>query len=285
VKGTLKLKSPYFNYERFTWMPFHADITFAKNEIDVQVIEAHLCHISTPGSLKITPQDVSLDFDFASKDQELNPSVLCISGQRADLTGRFDLLGKIEAQGKEDILLESLKGNLEFTARDGRIKRHVPLQRAFAYLNVTNALRGQVPDMNKEEFVYNSIAVKATIQGGKLLLNEAIIDSPSMEIISEGHVDYLKDELDLLVLVAPFKTVDWVVKKIPLVRRVLRGTLIAVPVKVSGDLADPKVSPMSASAVGSSLMDVMKRTVKLPFELIDVESSEGAEEIPIEPEE
>jgi hypothetical protein len=285
IQGTVKLESEYFNYERFTWFPFHADITIAQNEIDVKVVQAKLCHISTPGSLKITPQDVSLDFDFASSDQELNPSILCISGQRTDLTGRFDLLGKIEAQGKENELLESLKGNMEFTARDGRIRRHVPLQRTFAYLNVTKSMRGQLPDMNKEEFVYNSITAKATFQGGKLLLNEAIIDSPSMEIISEGYVDYLKDELDLLVLVAPFKTVDWVVKKIPLVRHILRGTLIAVPVKVSGDLADPKVSPMSASAVGSSLVDVMKRTVKLPFEVLEVEPVGGAENIPIEPNE
>jgi hypothetical protein len=98
-------------------------------------------------------------------------------------------------------------------------------------------------------------------------------------------VDYIRNKIDVMVLVAPFKTVDWVVKKIPLVRRVLRGTLIAVPIKVTGDLADPKVSPMSASAVGSSLLDVMKRTVKLPLEVIDVEPTGGAEDIPIEPNE
>ncbi len=285
VKGTVRLKSEYFNYDRFTWFPFHADITFAQNEIDVKVIQAKLCHIATPGSVKITPQDVSVDFDFASSDQELNPSVLCLSGQGSDLTGRFDLLGKIKAQGKADKLLESLSGNLEFTARDGRIRRHVPLQRAFAYLNVTKSLKGQLPDMNKEEFAYNSITAKATFQDGKAIFNEVIIDSPSMEVISQGYVDYIRNEIDLLILVAPFKTVDWVVKKIPLVGRVLQGALIAVPVKVTGDLADPKVSPMSASAVGSSLLDVMKRTVKLPFELMEVKPTGGAEDIPYLPNE
>ncbi len=285
IQGTVKLKSEYFNYERFTWFPFHADITFAQNEIDVKVVQAKLCHISTPGSLKIRPQDVSVNFDFASSDQELNPSILCVSGQSSDYTGRFDLLGMIKAQGKEDKLLQSLNGNLEFTARDGRIRRSVPLQRAFAYLNVTKSLRGQLPDMTRDEFVYNSITAKATFQDGKAILNEAILDSPSMQIISQGHLDYIKNEVDLLILVAPFKTIDWVVKKIPLVRRVLQGTLIAVPVKVTGDLEDPKVSPMSASAVGSSLLDVVKRTVKLPFEVMEVEPHGGAENIPYLPHE
>ncbi|MGD8228816.1 MAG: AsmA-like C-terminal domain-containing protein, partial [Desulfobacteraceae bacterium] len=285
LQGTAKLKAEYFNYERFTWFPFHADITFAQNEIDVKVVQAKLCHISTPGSVKITPQEVSLDFDFASSDQELNPSLLCMSGQSADYTGRFDLLGKMKAQGKEDKLLEALNGNLEFTARDGRIRRSVPLQRAFAYLNVTKSLRGQLPDMTKDEFIYNSITAKATFQDGKAILNEAIIDSPSMQIISQGHLDYIRNEIDFLILVAPFKTIDAVVKRIPLVRRVLQGALIAVPVKVTGDLADPKVSPMSASAVGSSLLDVVKRTVKLPFEVMEVEPVGGAENIPYEPNE
>lgn len=285
LQGTVKLESEYFNYENFTWFPFHADITFARNEIDVNVIQANLCNVSTPGSVKITPQDVSLDFDFAATNQELNPSVLCTSGQRVDITGRFDLLGKIKAQGKEDKLLQSLKGDLEFTARDGRIRRHVPLQRAFAYLNVTKSLKGQLPDMTKEDFPYNSITAKTTIQEGKVIFNESTLDSPSMEIISQGYVDYIKNKLDLILLVAPFKTLDWVVKKIPLVRRILRGTLIAVPVRVSGDLADPKVSPMSASAIGTSLFDVMKRTVKLPLELMDVEPTGGAEEIPYLPNE
>jgi len=284
VKGTVRLKSEYFNYERFTWFPFHADITFARNEVDVKVIKGKICHITTPGSLKITPQDVSLDFDFASTNQELNPSVLCMSGQRSDITGRFDLLGKVKAKAKENKLLESLNGSLEFTAREGRIRRHVPLQRTFAYLNVTKSLSGQLPDMSKEEFVYNSITAKATIEDGKVILNEGIIDSPSMEIIGQGNVDYIRNRMDLMILVAPFKTVDWVVKKIPLVSRVLQGTLIAMPVKVTGDLADPKVSPMSASAIGSSLLDIVKRTVELPITVINAEDL-GAKVTPVEPDE
>jgi len=284
IQGTVKLKSEYFNYERFTWFPFHADITFAQNEIDVKVVQAKLCHIATPGSVKITPQDVSLDFDFASSDQELNPSLLCMSGQSSDYTGRFDLLGKIKARAKEDKLLEALNGNLEFTARDGRIRRSVPLQRVFAYLNVTKSLSGQLPDMTRDEFIYNSITAKATFQDGKAIFDEAIIDSPSMEIICQGYMDYIRNEIDLLILVAPLKTVDWVVKKIPLVRRVLQGALIAVPVKVSGDLSDPKVSPMSASAIGSSLLDIVKRTVELPVTVIHA-GGPGAEVIPVEPEE
>jgi hypothetical protein len=283
LQGTVRLKSEYFNYEHFTWFPFNADITFAQNEIDVKVVQGKLCHISTPGSLKITPQGVSLDFDFAATNQELNPSVLCTSGQQMDITGHFDLVGKIKAQGKEDKLLESLEGEMEFTAKDGQIKRHVPLQRVFAFLNVSNSLRGRLPDLTKKEFVYDSMTSKTTIQDGKIIFEESVIDSPAMEIVSRGYVDYIAKKIDMTVLVAPFKTIDWMVKKIPIVRKILGGTLIAVPVKVTGDLADPKVLPMSASAVGSSLLDAVKRTAKLPFELMEVEPHGGAENIPYLP--
>jgi hypothetical protein len=56
---------------------------------------------------------------------------------------------------------------------------------------------------------------------------------------------------------------------IPLVSDIFAGTLVTIPVKVYGDLKDPKVSPLSPSAVGDELLAMMKRTLGLPFKIID----------------
>jgi hypothetical protein len=69
--------------------------------------------------------------------------------------------------------------------------------------------------------------------------------------------------------VAPLKTVDSVVKKIPIVGGILGGTLVSIPVRATGDLTDPKVSALSASGVGSELLGIMKRAFKLPFKVIE----------------
>jgi len=67
--------------------------------------------------------------------------------------------------------------------------------------------------------------------------------------------------------VSPLKTVDTVVRNIPLVGNILGGSLVSIPVKVTGDINDPTVVPLSPSAVGSGLLGTMKRVFQLPFTL------------------
>jgi len=95
-----------------------------------------------------------------------------------------------------------------------------------------------------------------------------------MEIACEGDIDLLDKELDLTYLLAPLKTVDLVVKKIPLVSDVLDGTLVSIPVKATGPWADPKITALSPSSVGLGLLGIMKRTVQLPFKIIGVPTGE-----------
>ncbi|GAH11846.1 unnamed protein product, partial [marine sediment metagenome] len=94
------------------------------------------------------------------------------------------------------------------------------------------------------------------------------IDSPSMGIACEGDIDLVKKKVDLTVLVAPFKTVDRIIKHIPLVNNILGGKLISIPFRAIGELADPDVIPLSPTAVGSGLFGILQRTLKLPITII-----------------
>ncbi|MFA9497973.1 MAG: hypothetical protein ACERKP_05375, partial [Deltaproteobacteria bacterium] len=70
-------------------------------------------------------------------------------------------------------------------------------------------------------------------------------------------------------LVSPLKTVDTIVKHIPIIDKIFQGTLIAIPVKVEGDISNPKVTALSPSAFGSEAMDILKRTLKAPVKIIE----------------
>jgi len=269
VQGALRLKLGNFTYEQFTWSPFHADISFNPDRVDVAVTDANLCGISTPGVLKLTPKDLSLDFQLVAKNQELEPTLHCVRGEEIRATGNFDLKGRLKASGKGDQLVNSLQGDLEFVAKDGRIYRHIPLEKVFAYLSVTEIFRGQLPEMKKEGFAYKSITAKVKVQNGKFVLEEGIIDGLSMDMAAQGHVDLVDNKIDLTFLVAPMKTIDSIVKKIPVIREIMGGTLISVPVKVQGDLSDPNIKTLPASAVGAGLLGIMERTIKLPITVIE----------------
>jgi len=184
-------------------------------------------------------------------------------------TARVDFKGNITGQGKADQLVKALKGKLGYVAKDGRIYRHVPLKKILAYLNVSDLFTGKLPDMKEEGFPYKSITVKTDLKNGTLSIKEGILDSASMKIIADGDWDLTNDKINFVVLVAPLKTVDSIVTRIPLVRHVFKQSLVSIPVKVKGNFKNPEVTPLSPSAVGSEILGIMGRTLTLPFTLIE----------------
>jgi hypothetical protein len=67
------------------------------------------------------------------------------------------------------------------------------------------------------------------------------------------------------------RAIDTVIGSIPIVGGVLggkSGTVISIPVKVTGTLRDPQVMTFSPSAVGSGLIGVLKRTISLPGKVL-----------------
>ena len=269
LKGVLRVRSQYFEYGRFTWRPFHANITFRLGGVRVAVTKANLCGIATPGTLNVFPQELQLAFQPLSKNRELDPTLACLWDKKGFISGNFDLQGKLDGQGKKEDLARSLRGNFEFLARDGRIFRFKLLSRIIGYINLTEIFRAKFPDLGKEGLAYDSITIKGNLRGSELILKEAILDGSTLEIVGQGEIDLTTEKVDLKLLVAPLKTVDSVVTKIPMMRDILGRTLLSIPVRVTGDLTDPKVSTLSTSGVGSDLIGYMEKTVRLPFTVIE----------------
>jgi len=269
VKGILRLRTDRFSYSGFTWMPLHTDVSFGKEGVSLQVIRGSVCGLSTPGSLKLSDQDIEMEARPVAVNQEMKSAIPCFIDKRTDMTGTFSLNGQLRSKGKSEAILRSLQGDIRFTARDGQILYHSILARVFTFLNVTEVLRGKLPDFSQGGLLYDTINIDGNIREGNLVLKEFIIDGRTVSIIASGELDMVNQTLDLRLLVAPFKTVDAIVKIIPLVGYILGGSLISVPVRVSGDLRDPKVTVLSPTAVGSELLAPMGRILKLPYKIID----------------
>jgi uncharacterized protein YhdP len=106
-------------------------------------------------------------------------------------------------------------------------------------------------------------------RGRKFFLKEFVMDGRTVHLVAHGEADLIDKTLNLKVMVAPLKTVDAIVKAIPLVRDVLGGNLVVVPLSVTGPFHDPKAEVLSPSAIESELLRIMKRTLQLPLRIID----------------
>jgi hypothetical protein len=266
--GTIQVKSNSFFWKTYTVHPLEADIRFKPDKVVVAVNKADICGISFRGLLNLADQTMDLYFVPTATNQKLVSTLACLTAKEDLATGSYNLSGEILAKAKPEAITRSLTGNLVFSAEQGRIYRFGLLAKLLAILNVTEIYRGEVPDLIGEGFAYRSMSAIAKLQGGKIIMEECSIDGVSMGIACEGDIDLVEDKIDLLILVAPFKTVDRIVEILPLIGNVLGGKLISIPFKAKGDLNDPDVYALPPTAVGSGILGILERTLKLPLTII-----------------
>jgi hypothetical protein len=268
LKGKVQLRSDEFRYSDLAWRPFVATISFSQGRLAIVVTDATLCGISTPGVITLFPEQVRVDVELAAKDQKLGSTFTCFGDKEELVTGTFDVHGRLTGEGANQDLLQSLEGGLGFAAKKGRIHRYGVLAKVIAFVNLTEIFKGKIPDVVEKGFAYNSITAKGDIKQGQLLVKECVLDGASMEIVCEGNLGLFDKKLDLKLLVAPFKTVDSVVKRIPGLGYILGGSLVSIPVKVTGTLTDPRVTYLDVSEVESGLVGIMKKAFKYPVKIL-----------------
>ena len=269
VQGIVRLKAKSVTWGRYTASPVSADILFDQKGVRVAITDAALCGISLPGNIKFAEKNIALDFKPEATARQLEPLLDCLLGKDSRITGIVDLKAGINARGKSDKLVRSLQGKVDFRAQEGCIYRFPLLAKILSFLNVTELLRGKIPDLNTAGLNYNSIIIRGDLRNGKFVLGEAIIDGTTMHLVGQGEIDIANNSIDLTVLVAPFKTVDYLVSKIPLVNYVLKDTLISIPLRITGKLDDPTIIILSPTAVGKGVLGIMSRTLLLPVKIIE----------------
>jgi hypothetical protein len=268
LRGKIRFKTPYFEYQKFTWRPLDLEVTFLPEEVNVTVTEARVCGISTPGAVRFASGGMVLNFHPLVESQDFSSTMECLLGKPFPMSGNLHFGAQIKGQGQPRDLVQSLHGPLELELKDGWIYRESTVSKILAFLNLTDLMEKDRGDRAKREMSYKEIQARGELQGGKLLIQELHMDAPAMQLVSQGEIDWAGQKIDFKVVVAPLKTVDWIVQRIPIIGYVLQGTLISIPVRVQGDLKDPRIIPLDPSLVGSELVGIMKRTLKLPFKLV-----------------
>lgn len=275
VKGTATIKLRRLTYGNLAWSPFECTVSTEGNTVSIAIDKAFLCGISTPGRVAISPSKVTFYVLPSTQGEALTTTIACLTQATIRISGTFDFEGDIKGEGIGKALMRSLEGPIHFVSKNGRIDRFALLTQIFSLLNITEIFRGQLPDLRSQGFPYHSITVDGHLKDGTLALNKVLVDAPSMNIACTGHIDLLEKKLDLTVFAAPFKTVDRLLRWMPVVGYVLNYNLVSIAIKVTGDLKKPKVDYIPASMIGSGILGMMKRTLLAPVEVVTPVPSES----------
>lgn len=268
ILGDISLKTGRFEYQTLFLEPFQAEIFIMPNDILMDITRAELCGISIPGSIKFRSNDTEIFLSPKSEKQSVADTLSCAWREDKLATGYFDLTGQLQGKANQDRLSRDIKGRLELVANSGRIYRVGLLSKIFAILNVTEIFKGKLPDLVEEGFAYQTVKARGEVKEGKLILMDFVIDGSSMTIFFEGEIDVVGQELNLTILVAPFKTIDSIIKYIPLVKQIMDGNLVSIPFQVTGKWSDYQVTPLPPKKIGNRMLDIMKRTLQAPIKII-----------------
>ncbi|HET6465987.1 MAG TPA: AsmA-like C-terminal domain-containing protein, partial [Nitrospiria bacterium] len=269
ARATLRLSTDYFSAGRWTARPARAEISFEPDRIRISMKEAVVCGVNLQGTVTITPGNLDLDFRPSATHQDVESNFPCLFGGDLRSTGTFDLSGSFSSHGTAPKLLNNLQGTVMFTEKKGRIYHGGVVVRVLQFLNVTDLLRGSFPDPEQNGVPYDSVTLQGNITKGFLKFKEMIFVSPLVHIVGNGSVNLPDQKIDITLLVAPFTTTDSVIKKIPILKDILGGSLVTIPVRVKGPFDKLDVKTMPPEAVGEGLAGMMKRTLQLPFKIIE----------------
>jgi hypothetical protein len=263
VTGRVAVRAGFVQYRHYRVEPLEGNLVLERERAGLEVKEARMCGLSFPLTAAATADSVSLSALITMKGQPLVQAGRCLSGETLDITGNADLRAELRTQGKPAELLRNLTGTAQAEVRDGRVKKFALLGNILSLRNIASPR-----EMEEKGFPYRSMTARGQFKGGEFLLEEGFFDSDAARVAASGRIDLLGANSRLDVLLGLLTTVDRVAGAIPIIGDVFGGSMLALPVSVSGDIRDPRVVPLGPRAVTDRLLGIFERTLKLPTKLM-----------------
>lgn len=254
-----------------TWSPIKGVLTLKpQGKMSAEIETAKLCCLDAKGTWFSDPAMGVSHFTLATlcptppKFEEVLP---CVGITQNVIQGEFTLNA-------------DLFGNLDFwhhgratiTSGKGRILRMQLLSKIFSIVNLTDLFTSDgFPNFEEKGFAYSELTVESHIKENELIIDKAVVRGEGLNLFARGKLNLGTRQADITLLIAPFKTLDAIVGRVPLVGRVVGGreaALFTIPVGIKGDIRDPDITVLAPDAVGEGLLNLVKNTLLLPFHIL-----------------
>ncbi len=209
-----------------------------------------------------------------------------ILGEKGLLSGALD--GDFELTGElGNHYLPTVDGGFRLTIKEGVLRKFTFLAKVFSLLNVSQILTLKLPDMVEQGMPFSSMEGSFILRDGVLTTEDLLVTSNAMNLSLVGDVDLVNEDLNLLLGVKPFGTVDKVITRIPIAGWLLTGedkALITAHFAITGPSKAPKVQAIPVTSVSSKVLGIFQRVLGLPGKLVtdpgEVITGQPAEQAP-----
>ena len=136
-------------------------------------------------------------------------------------------------------------------------------------VNLTDLFSSQkLPQLSGDGFAFTTFDLASHIENNRLVIDKAVVKGQGLNLFGQGSIDLKTNQADLIIMVAPLKTIDAIITNLPIIGQVAGGkdqAVISIPVGIKGDLKDPSVSLLPPEAIGEGIINLITNTLKMPL--------------------
>jgi hypothetical protein len=181
------------------------------------------------------------------------------------LSGRLKAKGDLWANANTDFF-RTMAGTISIEVSDGVLHKFALLSRVLGFVDLKTWLSAQVPDPRVNGVPFQTLTADFKGRDGDFYSDNLLLRGPVMNISALGHIRLNDGNVDMRVGMVPFKTVNWLVAKVPIIGGGLASDhFVAAYFHVTGPLSNPYVIPLPITSAAHFLANVLK----LPLNIIN----------------
>lgn len=244
--------------------------THPKDGIAATIDSANICGMDMTGiwrSNKELPQGYEIKSSPDSPPLLFQEILPCLGIKQDVINGEFSIHANPQyRQGKWT------EGRAEIHSSQGAILRMNLLAKIFKVINITDLFSTNEDSSQKiKGFAYSDMDLETHIEKNRLHIDRMVIKGEGLNLFGRGNINLADFDADLTILVAPLKTIDKIISKVPLIGKIIGGknaTLVTIPVSVKGNISNPKITPLSPEALGDAFINFVTETLTIPFAIL-----------------
>jgi uncharacterized protein YhdP len=179
------------------------------------------------------------------------------------LSGRLNARGDLWANSNTDFF-NTMAGTVSIEVTDGVLHKFALLSRVLGFLDLKTWLTATMPDPRVNGVPFQTLTADFKGREGDFYSDDLLLRGPVVNISAFGHIRLGNDNVDMVVGMAPFKTVNWLVAKVPLIGEGLSSHhFVAAYFHVKGPLNNPRVVPKPITSVEYFLTNVLKAPINV----------------------
>ena len=243
----------------------HADASLKDGVLTLSDIRTHGESGTIQGSLSTDLSRVlSFDITFALLNANIARFFDVVSDEQDWIRGVMDLSGHLSGEDG------AINGTMNLVAKNGRLKKYALASRIFALLNVYKIVQTRDIELTSRNFPYNVITCTFRVHDSVVSFDDFYLDSNSLQLSAVGKYSLKTRNIDAVLGIQPFETIDKAISWIPFLGWVLTGDsgrLLVVSLKVSGHADDPSVQIAPLDTLSNPIRESIVRALGLPAEI------------------